>query len=350
MTEDPSETEMAEAGAQTSRLMDWLFVALLVVFLIGGIGLGRSSKNPAIPEFECSDFAALPALLNGRMKPMDTIARSSLLIISGKQRLKLDGGGKLAAIWWLLEVLYDAPGADQRQVFLIDNAEVLSLIKQQQGDRKHFSLEEIRPHLGEIDRQSALAAQVEAQLRSPFQRQVLKLQRAAGLYSRLQFSLQIPGSTGSAAGLRDFMDMVDPGMEAAALEERGEEHDRELLASMSGAAAGFFEQAERAWFFPIPPLVEGGEWRKFGQAVLQGVDEGGLPGAAVAYAEIGDAYRAGDAARFAELAGPCGSRSSRPIRSSCARLRSSVHSTPSPPSTVRWCSTWSHSWRRASSG
>ena len=298
-------SEPVEATSESEKrrfaLLEWLFVGAMIAFLIGAMVSGKNRKNPAMPDFESEDFAALPALLNGRMKPMDTIARSSLLIISGKQRLKLDGGGKLAAIWWLLEVLYDAPSADQRQVFLIDNAEVLSLINQQQGERKHFSLAEIRPHLAEIDRQSALAASVEAQLRSPFQAQVLKLQRAAGLYSRLQFSLQSPSAVSSAAELNGFMEMVEPGMEAAALEERGEAHDSELLAEMSRRAAALFEQAERAWFFPVPPPSAGGDWRKVGQAVLQGVDEGGVPEAAMAYAELGDAYRSGDAAKFAQV-------------------------------------------------
>lgn len=295
-------------------LAGWLIVGALVAVFVGYGYLKGAPKNGAKPRFEMADFAELPALLNGRMKPMDTIARSSLLIIHGKQNLKLEDGEKLPAIWWLLEVLYDAPAADARRVFLIDNAEVLSLIDQQQGDRKHFALAEIRPHLGEIDRQAALAGQVEPQLRSPFQRQVLKLQRAAGLYSRLQYALQQPGATGTAAELREFMDSIEPGMEASARKERGEPHDEAVLAKLTGTAAALFDQSERGWFFPMPPLDGGGQatdaWRKVGQAVLQGVDEGGLPPVALAYAELGDAYRAGDAAQFNQV--------SRELRASLA--------------------------------
>ena len=280
----------------------WLVAgAIVALFVAYSYWKGAPKSNDEMAEFDLTDFSVLPGLVNGRLKPMDTIARSSLLIIHGKQRVKLEGGEKLDAIWWLLEMLYDAPTANARRVFLIDNAEVLSLVKQKKGERKHFAFDEIGEYLPEVDRQAALALRVEPQLRTPFQRQVLKLQRAVGIYSRLQFSIQTPGDTDTGPDLRGFMALVDPGLEAAALERQGQAHDAEALAAMNRIAEPLAAQIRHGLFFPIPPSADGGKWRKLGEAVLEGVDAGGVPREAIAYAELGDAYRNADGVRFNEI-------------------------------------------------
>ena len=87
-------------------MVAWLIAGLLVAAVVSWGYQRNSSQNSARPGFDADDFARLPALVDGRLKPMDTIARSSLLIIHGKQRLKIDGR-KNSAIWWLVEMLYD---------------------------------------------------------------------------------------------------------------------------------------------------------------------------------------------------------------------------------------------------
>ena len=280
----------------------WLLVgALVLVFL--AVGYKRSAPtNSSRPGLDAGAFATLPVLVDGRYKPMDTVARSSLLIIHGKQRLKLADGQRLPAIWWLLEMLYDPLTADSRNTFLIDHAEVLSLIGEHRGERKHFSFEHISPYVDEIERQARLAEPIEPQLRSPFQKQVMKLQRAVSVYTRIQHSLEIPTTDPKGeAWLSQFMDSIEPGMEAAALKEKGEEHDAEVLARMTDGAAGLFELNKRAWFFPIPPLGGEGDWRPVGQAILQGIDDGGLPPAVLSYAQIGDCYRTADGEGFERI-------------------------------------------------
>ena len=45
-------------------------------------------------------FGRVPVLLNGRIKPLDTVARNSLLIIHGKQTLALEQGSSPRWIGW----------------------------------------------------------------------------------------------------------------------------------------------------------------------------------------------------------------------------------------------------------
>ena len=66
--------------------------------------------------FEMQKFGRLPVLLNGRIKPLDTVARNSLLIIHGKQTLAREHG-ELTPIDWLAEVMLKPAEADRAEDF-----------------------------------------------------------------------------------------------------------------------------------------------------------------------------------------------------------------------------------------
>jgi hypothetical protein len=141
-------------------------------------------------RLDAGAMASFPVLVNGRIKPLDTIARNSLQIISGKQSFqRIDT--KLSAMQWLLEVLYDAPSADKREVFRVDSPDLLALFGKSHSDGKFYSFALLEPFLGNINRQASMAGSIDARLRSPFQNQVIGLQQKLSLYSRLRFSLQI---------------------------------------------------------------------------------------------------------------------------------------------------------------
>ncbi len=106
--------------------------------------------------FEMQKFGRLPVLLNGRIKPLDTVARNSLLIIHGKQTLATDHGA-LTSIDWLAEVLMKPDEADLRKIFVIRNPETLTALGLSPGASKYFSFREFVPHLQDLEQQAALA-------------------------------------------------------------------------------------------------------------------------------------------------------------------------------------------------
>ena len=57
-------------------------VALLLA-LVYVASKARSPQNPG--AFDVVGFSKLPVLVNGRLKPLDTVARSSLLQLQGRQ-------------------------------------------------------------------------------------------------------------------------------------------------------------------------------------------------------------------------------------------------------------------------
>jgi len=51
-------------------------------------------------------FGRLPVLSEGRMKPLDSVARSTLLVIQGRQRVMTPDDRELTPDEWLLDVLF----------------------------------------------------------------------------------------------------------------------------------------------------------------------------------------------------------------------------------------------------
>ena len=151
--------------------------------------------------------AARPA--QWRIKPLDTVARTSLLIIHARQTLRTDHG-TLSAIDWLAEVLMKADEADLRKIFVIRNPETLAALGWSAEAGKYFSFRELFSHLQEIEQQAALAEKVDAQLRSPFQRDIIKLFERLTLYHRLENSIEVAGTDDFKAQLDGLAKNIHP--------------------------------------------------------------------------------------------------------------------------------------------
>ncbi len=156
-------------------------------------------------------------LVGGRVKPLDTVARNSLLIIHGKQELRLEDGRRLSAMQWLTDVLFNATVADQYPVFVVQNADVLGLFGWEQTDRKYFRFADFAPFLKQIDEQGAQSDKLEAVQRSAYQSAILNLRNGLSLYQRLKNSIQPEGAENFAAELQGFESSV-PGAGKAASE------------------------------------------------------------------------------------------------------------------------------------
>ena len=87
---------------------------LVVVFALWFFQMGLRPKPEAADEFQVNDFAHLPVKYEGRKKPVDTMARNLLTILSGKQTVRNAEGEKVSATEGLLDNL--AGVIDQQQV------------------------------------------------------------------------------------------------------------------------------------------------------------------------------------------------------------------------------------------
>ena len=212
------------------------FLPLLALVLALGYVAStlRAPKNPA--AFDVNAFGRLPVLVNGRIKPFDTVARSSLLQLQGRQSVTTRDGRRLQPIEWLLDVTFHPDAADTYPHFEIVNPDVLAVfdLKAQDGQgEKRFSLKQLEPKIAELQRQARLADPVEAAVRTPFQRAVMLLYGNLVHYQRLRHALVSPGQSDFLGELLKFQDSVTAGVAAVRAKQAGQPHDEAAAKAMT---------------------------------------------------------------------------------------------------------------------
>jgi ABC-type transport system involved in cytochrome c biogenesis permease subunit len=276
------------------RFLPWIIFAIAA----GSIAANWLPPKTAKGDIDFTTFGKIPVLVGGRVKPLDTVARNSLLIIHGKQELRLEGGRRLSAMQWLTDVLFNAPVADQYPVFVVQNAEVLGLFGWEQSDRKYFSFAEFTPFLRQIDEQGAQSDKLEAVQRSAYQSAILNLRNGLALYQRLKDSIQPEGTQNFAAELQSFESSVPGAAKAARKRENGENFDKAKLDDVAELIQRYEKLSEMAYILAVPPRGQDQRWRSIGDSLLHSVGTGEIHPVVIEYAIIGDAYRAGDRVAF----------------------------------------------------
>jgi len=168
------------------RLFPWL-TSLLALAILAGAAVKHETPGP----YDWEAFGKIPVSASGRVKPLDTVARSNLMIISGKQTLRVDVDGeevRLPAIRWFTDVLAFPERARVAEIFRVDHPDLAALLgftAAKEAGQKRFSYDELVPSLPEISKQGNLAFQVAPKERSPFQRQVVTLYNNISLYHQI---------------------------------------------------------------------------------------------------------------------------------------------------------------------
>jgi ABC-type transport system involved in cytochrome c biogenesis permease subunit len=133
-----------------------------------------SSMRPLKPAANGMDFARfgrLPVADQGRIKPLDSLARNSLQAISNREYVKYeevekgpDGEEtektiKLSAAEWLLDVITGSPRAMEAPIFRIEDPQLIKLFKLENRPGSYrYSIAELRPNIDAFIKQAAAAA------------------------------------------------------------------------------------------------------------------------------------------------------------------------------------------------
>lgn len=115
---------------------------LIILLLFFGAHLAQANDAAIAPK----DFTTLPVQHEGRIKPLDSLARSELRHISGKETLD-----QQSAIEWLAQLLFAPHQAIQLTLFQIDNLTLRQQLSLPERKGRRYSLAELLPH---IERQS----------------------------------------------------------------------------------------------------------------------------------------------------------------------------------------------------
>jgi ABC-type transport system involved in cytochrome c biogenesis permease subunit len=285
---------------RSAAKLAWLPGFLLAVFVFSFLSSFRTPSYHS--SFNIARFSRLPVLNGGRLKPIDTVARTALLEISGKQTLKTEHGS-LSAIEWLLDVLYRPQLAGRYAVFQIDDPDVLGFIGIEQKQQRLFTFAEIAPHADAIEEQAKETEQIKPEKRSRYQSAIENLQSRITLYEKLQNTLQIAGTDQVQSGLLRFEEDLLPVMRAHLSGHGGTGPKWGILMKQLDAYRFLDHAAE---FYPVPlsgAAKDPNRWVSWGMGVLTRMDASSFPPAAKAYAALGDAWRAGDPLVFNQVLG-----------------------------------------------
>ena len=224
--------------------------------------------------FDAAGFGNIPILEGGRVKPLDSVARNSLLIIHSRQGFRYEGR-TIGPDEWILDVMFRPQVADQQPIFVIDDPDIIGLIgAKQTKNRNYFSFADLSSHLEEIQRQAQTAQPIAPQKRTRFQSAIVNLFDRAFLYYKLRNTLQLAGSPGLGWELQSIGD--------------------------AEASARHQDLTQLAHFRILPPLpgANPDAWKSIGEG-LQAMAAGqGTHPALVPLARLNAAYVANDAAGF----------------------------------------------------
>jgi ABC-type transport system involved in cytochrome c biogenesis permease subunit len=219
--------------------------------------------------FDAAGFAKLPVLQGGRMKPLDSVARTSLLMIRGKQSIYIDGR-TIGPDEWMLDVLFRPARADAQPIFVINDPELLGSMGIQQTADRYFSFNTLGPHLNEIQQQAQAAMNLEESQRTRTQNAVLNLFERVYLYHQLKNTLQSEDSQGLAA---------------------------EIQGAKNPDADARFQEMDKLAYFRILPKTDVNAWQTVASG-LQDYAKGQVHPSLELLAAVGSAYASGDANAF----------------------------------------------------
>src|SRR5438067_1246648 len=279
------------------RFFPWLVLIFAAAWVMASWFPPKSTDN----AIDLITLGKVPVLVGGRVKPLDTVARNSLLIIHGKETLQLPNGEQIGAMQWLADVLFKPALADEYPVFVIQNSEVLGLFGWEQSDRKYFSFTELSPFLKQIDEQGEQADKLESVQRSAYQSAILNLRNALILCLRLKNSLRPEDAHDFSKELETYATAIPPAAQAAGQRGKGETFDKAKLDSVAAFIQRYENLSSMAYLLAVPS-GEGLQWQAVGESLLQAVQTGELHPVVKAYAQLGDAYHVGDQRTFNQQA------------------------------------------------
>lgn len=266
-----------------------LIVAVLAIVAVAATLM--PPRNPA--EYDVVGFGKLPTLVNGRVKPIDTVARTTLLVLQGRQRITTFEGNALTPDEWLLDVLFRPEVANTYPVFEIVHPDVLALFgltPQQGAGEKRFSAVQLAKGLSELDRQAKVADDVDNGARTSFQRAVIQLRDSMILYQRLQESLMPVGSD-------DYFDQLAKlpaalsGPKAQGMARPQDPVAAKLVLDLSSQ---FSVMDTDGYLRPVPPdgdMADVMRWKSEGAALNDAIASGQFNASALTLAELGRAWR-----------------------------------------------------------
>ena len=269
------------------------------LFVIAALMAASALRPPAYqsPEFDIATFSELPVQVGGRIKPLDTVARNTLLVLANRQKVITPEGNTIGPIEWFMELTMRPDLADTYKVFKIEFPDDLGFAGLAQKGQRHYSFNELRPYFESI--QSIYQTmEPESQKRSAYERQIADLHEGLMLYHSVMHSLSPMGGPERLDRLVDeyttYIASVQPGREALRQQQAGEDYDVESLARLMQFGEDYLRLSQTARLRIVPPVAPVDaldDWKNVGLELLEVMQGDPLSPYVTGYAGLTMAYR-----------------------------------------------------------
>lgn len=279
----------------------WLPPVLTVIVAAWFFGTLQPKKDG---DFAFSEFGRLPVIANGRVAPMDSLARNSLLQLREKQTLNTEPWKSwnenpkiIPATEWLANVMMNPAVADAWPVFRVDNPDLISLLKlpekdeARHSDGKHYSWNQIAPAMDALEQENSRTEKIEPSSRTAYENAIVKMHQRLALYVTLKNTVEPADARDWPGELENYERMIPAGTAAIRAEQSGRKYDQQVFNTFGGFLQRFDFMDSLQPPLVLPPNGRG-EWRRTGSALLGAIRGVPIDGAIHDYAKMTGALAA----------------------------------------------------------
>jgi ABC-type transport system involved in cytochrome c biogenesis permease subunit len=276
------------------KWLPWILAAIFAAWFLSGIEPPKAKNG-----FDIAGFGRLPVLLDGRIQPLDSVARNSLLSMSGKSIVRVSNAPPLSATEWLLETMTRPQKADGLKFFRIQHPDLEGLFGTQNAGLDYYAFNDMTNQLDNLQTQSQNLLNSEkdkedaVKSRTPFQRDLIHLFNSLILYNRLKSSLEPEGTRDFAGELQVFQASISSGKLALEQSKEGKTASQDDLSLIAGEFQRYTEVARLAYPLIVPP--SSGQprpaWANIGNSLLESLHSDEISPAAKFYAAMSTAYK-----------------------------------------------------------
>jgi len=180
--------------ATTSAAAQYGPIALVALIGVCVVAMAWPRPLPTT-QMKLDEFGRLPVVADGRIKPIDSLARSTLKNLSGKETFKDKDGKTQPAVRWLLDTIARPADAHEHKVVQIYSLEVLDTLGLERREGFRFSNAEIETKFEEFTRQVQQAEEVsekDPKKLTMYQQKLLELAKKMRMVQLIGFSFDFP--------------------------------------------------------------------------------------------------------------------------------------------------------------
>lgn len=267
-------------------------------------------------DFDLDSFGRTPVVLNGRVQPLDSVARNTLLAMNGKRTATYQDGTRHKAIEWLAEVLFEPSKAVERPVFQIHDDGLRALLPYKEPEQRsnmiaamllgsgsshhYYSFNEIRDDFERIRQDAVAASDIESELRNRYQKAVINLANNVIGFYNLSHTIHHGQTPSFLEELAIMKEVVPEAVIETEKQQRGEAFDTEKLQAMFSFMQLYrtFESEAKFFTHPKPSNDSEEHWEKMSSALDEITRDGAPSDITIHWATLYDSYRQGDVDTF----------------------------------------------------